>query len=112
MEDGEKRIKQEDCNEDNLGPGILTLTNKRLAFDKTKSRIMDFTKQMGETVLDVPLEDVIKTWKEGLLMKKVCFTAKIGKEEQTYKFGVFNTKGWLKTIEKTIEEKTKQKDSQ
>ena len=112
MEDGEKRIRQEDCNEDNLGPGILTLTNKRLAFDKTKSRIMDFTKQMGETVLDVPLEDVIKTWKEGLLMKKVCFTAKIGKEEQTYKFGVFNTKGWLKTIEKTIEEKTKQKDSQ
>ena len=48
----EKRIKQEDCNEDNLGPGILTLTNKRLAFDKTKSRIMDFTKRMGETVLD------------------------------------------------------------
>ena len=112
MEDGEKRIKQEDCNEDNLGPGILTLTNKRLAFDKTKSRIMDFTKQMGETVLDVPLEDVIKTWKEGLLMKKVCFTAKIDKEEQTYKFGVFNTKGWLKTIEKTIEEKTNQKNSQ
>jgi len=112
MEDGEKRISQEDCNEDSLGPGILTLTNKRLAFDKTKSRIMDFTKQMGETILDVPLEDVIKTWKEGLLMKKVCFTAKIGKEEQTYKFGVFNTKGWLKTIEKTIEEKTKQKDSQ
>ena len=28
MEDGEKRIKQEDCNEDNLGPGILTLTNR------------------------------------------------------------------------------------
>ena len=108
MEDGEKRIRQEDCNEDNLGPGILTLTNKRLAFDKTKSRIMDFTKQMGETVLDVPLENVIKTWKEGLFIKKVCFTAKIDKDEQTYKFGVFNTKSWLKTIEKTI----KQKDPQ
>ncbi len=108
MEDGEKRISQEDCNEDNLGPGILTLTNKRLAFDKTKSRIMDFTKHMGETVLDVPLENVVKTWKEGLLIKKVCFTAKINDDEQTYKFGVFNTKGWLKTIEKTI----KQKDSQ
>ncbi len=108
MEDGEKRISQEDCNEDNLGPGILTLTNKRLAFDKTKSRIMDFTKRMGETVLDVPLEDVVKAWKEGLLIKKVCFTAKIDDGEQTYKFGVFNTKGWLKTIEKTI----KQKDSQ
>ena len=77
MEDGEKRIKQEDCNEDNLGPGILTLTNKRLAFDKTKSRIMDFTKHMGETILDVPLENVVKTWKEGLFIKKVCFTAKM-----------------------------------
>ena len=107
MEDGEKRIKQEDCNEDNLGPGILTLTNKRLAFDKTKSRIMDFTKRIGETVLDVPLEEVIKTWKEGLLIKKVCFTAKINEDEQTYKFGVFSTKGWLKTIDEAI----KQKDS-
>ena len=92
MEDGEKRVKQEDCNEDNLGPGILTLTNKRLAFDKTKSRIMDFTKRMGETVLDIPLEDVTKSWKEGLFIKKVCFTAKINEVEQTYKFGVFNTK--------------------
>jgi hypothetical protein len=108
MEDGEKRIKQEDCNEDNLGPGILTLTNKRLAFDKTKSRIMDFTKRIGETVLDVPLENVVKTWKEGLFIKKVCFTAKIDDDEQTYKFGVFNTKGWTKSIEQTIE----QKDSQ
>jgi len=108
MEDGEKRIRQEDCNEDNLGPGILTLTNKRLAFDKTKSRIMDFTKHMGETVLDVPLEDVIKTWKEGLFIKKVCFTAKTDKEEQTYKFGVFNTKSWLKTMDETIKQKNSQ----
>lgn len=103
MDEGEKRIKQEDCNEDKLGPGILTLTNKRLAFDKTKARIMDFSKHMGETVLDVPLEDVTKTWKEGLLIKKVCFTAKIEESEQTYKFGVFNTKGWLKTIDETVE---------
>ena len=108
MEDGEKRIKQEDCNEDNLGPGILTLTNKRLAFDKTKSRIMDFTKRMGETVLDVPLEKVIKTWKEGLFIKKVCFTAKTNDGEQTYKFGVFNTKGWVKSIEQTIADKDSQ----
>ena len=108
MEDGEKRVKQEDCNEDNLGPGILTLTNKRLAFDKTKSRIMDFTKRMGETVLDIPLEDVSKSWKEGLFIKKVCFTAKINEGEQTYKFGVFNTKGWLKSIEQAIKEKETQ----
>ena len=108
MEDGEKRVKQEDCNEDNLGPGILTLTNKRLAFDKTKSRIMDFTKRIGETVLDVPLENVSKTWKEGLFIKKVCFTAKSNDDEQTYKFGVFNTKSWLKIIDKTIKEKETQ----
>jgi len=42
MEEGEKRLKQEDCNEDELGAGILTLTNKRLAFDKTSGRIIDF----------------------------------------------------------------------
>ena len=108
MEDGEKRTKQEDCNEDNLGLGILTLTNKRLAFDKTKSRIMDFTKRIGETVLDVPLEDVVKTWKEGLFIKKVCFTAKTNDGEQTYKFGVFNTKSWLKSINDSIKEKETQ----
>ena len=108
MENGEKRVKQEDCNEDILGPGILTLTNKRLAFDKTKSRIMDFTKRIGETVLDISLEDVSKTWKEGLFIKKVCFTAKINEVEQTYKFGVFNTKGWLKSIEQAIKEKETQ----
>ena len=38
----EKKLKQEDCHEDGLGQGVLTLTNKRIAFDKTRSRIMDF----------------------------------------------------------------------
>lgn len=104
MDKGEKRIKQEDCSEDKLGAGILTLTNKRLAFDKTNARIMDFSKHFGNTVLDISLDKVTKTWKEGLLMKKVCFTAKIDEGEQTFKFGVFNTKSWVKVIEKTISE--------
>ncbi|MCV0392921.1 MAG: hypothetical protein K5790_06465 [Nitrosopumilus sp.] len=104
MDEGEKKIKQEDCNEDNLGAGILTLTNKRLAFDKTRSRMMDFSKQFGDTVIDVSLENVTKTWKEGLLIKKVCFTAKTDNGEQIFKFGVFNTKGWLKSIENAISE--------
>ena len=102
MEEGEKRIKQEDCSEDNLGSGILTLTNKRLAFDKTKARIMDFSKHMGDTILDVSLDDVTKTWKEGLLMKKVCFSVKEDNEQKDYKFGVFNTKSWLKSIDEAI----------
>jgi len=104
MEEGEKRLKQEDCNEDNLGPGILTLTNKRLAFDKTKGRIMDFSKQFGETVIDVPLSNVKKVWKEGLFIKKVCFTTKTNEGEKTYKFGVLGTGGWLEAIENAIEE--------
>ncbi len=105
MEDGERKIKQEDCSEDNLSSGILTLTNKRLAFDKTRARLMDFSKHMGDTILDISLEDVTKTWKEGLLIKKVCFTVKTGKDEQTYKFGVFNTKSWLKSIDEAINNK-------
>ena len=102
MEKDEKRLKQEDCNEDNLGSGILTLTNQRLAFDKSRARLLDFSKHMGDTIMDIPLGNVSKTWKEGLLMKKVCFTAKTSKGEETFKFGVFNTKDWLKKIDKAI----------
>ena len=108
MEEGEKRLKQEDCNEDNLGAGILTLTNKRIAFDKTKSRMMDFSKHFGDTVMDIPLNKISKSWKEGRLIKKVCITAKTKEDEQTFKFGVFNTKDWLKNIENAIEENRNQ----
>jgi len=108
VDKGEKRIKQEDCSEDKLGAGILTLTNKRLAFDKTNARIMDFSKKFGDTVLDVSLDNVTKTWKEGLLMKKVCFTAKTDEGEQTFKFGVFNTKSWVKIIDQTINDSKNQ----
>lgn len=104
MEEGEKRLKQEDCNEDSLGTGILTLTNKRLAFDKTKARMMDFSKHFGETIVDLDLKVITKTWKEGLLMKKICVTAKTDNDEKTFKFGVFNTKDWLKNIELAIKE--------
>ena len=103
MEEGEKRLKQEDCSEDNLGSGILTLTNKRLAFDKTSARIMDFSKRFGDTIFEVELQNIVKVWKEGRLMKKVCFTAKTDSDEKTFKFGVFNTKDWLKNIELAIE---------
>lgn len=104
MEEGEKKLKQEDCHEDQLGAGILTLTNKRLAFDKTKGRIMDFSKKFGDTVIDVSLGDVKKVWKEGLLMKKVCFTANTKDGEKTYKFGVLGTGGWRDDIQDAIED--------
>jgi len=37
------------------------------------------------------------------MMKKICFTAKTKDGENTYKFGVFNNGGWLKTFKKTLE---------
>ena len=103
-EDGEEKIRQEDCSEDTLGSGILTLTSKRLAFDKSTGRIMDFSKRFGDTVLDVPLGEITRVWKEGRLIKKVCFSAKRdgGGEEKTYKFGVFSTGGWLETVQDAL----------
>ncbi len=104
MEEGEKKLKQEDCHEDSLGAGILTLTNKRLAFDKTRGRIMDFSKKFGDTVIDVSLGDVKKVWKEGMFMKKVCFTALTKDGEKTFKFGVLGTGGWRDDIQDAIED--------
>ena len=104
MEEGEKRLRQEDCNEDGLGAGILTLTNRRIAFDKTQSRMMDFSKKVGDTVIDCYLKDIVKVWKEGLLMKKVCFIIKEDEGEKTYKFGVFNSGGWRDAIQDAIDE--------
>lgn len=102
MDESEKRLKQEDCNEDTLGAGILTLTNRRIAFDKTRGRIADFTKRVDETILDVPLNEITKVWKEGLFIKKACIRAKTKDGEQDYKFGVFSTGSWQKDIQKAI----------
>ena len=81
MDSDEKRLKQEDCNEDELGTGVLTLTNKRIAFDKRKSRIADFSTKMGETVIDVSLNDLLDVWKEGRFIKKICILKKISRDE-------------------------------
>jgi hypothetical protein len=104
MEDSEKKIRQEDCNEDMLGSGILTLTNKRIAFDKTRGRIADFSKKIDETVLDIPLGDVTEVWKEGRFIKKVCIKAKTKEGEKSYKFGVFSNGSWLETLQETLEQ--------
>jgi len=108
MEEGEKRLKQEDCHEDSLGAGILTLTNKRLAFDKTQSRMMDFSKRFGDTVIDTLLGEIIDVWKEGLLMKKVCIKIKTKDGEKIYKFGVLGTGGWLNSIQDAIDDNKNQ----
>ena len=104
MDEGEKRIKQEDCSEDELGAGILTLTNKRLAFDKRSGRIADFSMRLGDTVIDVPLKELVEVWKEGRFIKKICFKIKTDEDEKSYKFGVMGTSGWLEEIQDAIED--------
>ncbi len=85
-----------------MGPGVLTLTNRRIAFDKTEGRIIDFSKKFGKTVLDVNLNNIIEVAKEGRLIKKVRIKVKSEEEEKTYKFGVFNTGKWEKEIKESI----------
>lgn len=104
MEESEHKVRQEDCSEDSLGSGILTLTNKRIAFDKTRGRIADFSKKIGDTVLDIPLSNLIEVGKEGWLIKKVWIRAKTNEGEKTYKFGVFSNGSWLDTLQETLEE--------
>ena len=102
MEQNEKRIMQEDCSEDTLGAGVLTLTNMRIAFDKTSGRIFDFSKKFGDTVIDASLNQIIEISKEGKLIKKIRLKIKTDGDEKTYKFGVFNTGKWEKAVQKAI----------
>jgi hypothetical protein len=102
MEQNEKRVMQEDCSEDTLGAGILTLTNKRVAFDKTAGRIFDFSKKFGDTVIDARLDQIVEISKEGWLIKKVRIKIKTDEGEKTYKFGVFNTGKWEKSVHEAV----------
>ncbi|MHB8545576.1 MAG: hypothetical protein ACYDAJ_02270 [Nitrosotalea sp.] len=102
MESDEERITQEDCSEDSLGPGVLTLTNKRIAFDKTAGRIIDFSKKFGKTVLEANLNQITEVAKEGWLIKKVRIKIKTEESEKTYKFGVYSTGKWEKDIKEAI----------
>lgn len=102
MDNSEEKIIQEDCSEDSAGSGILTLTNVRIAFDKTMGRIADFSKKFGDTVIDVPLNQIVEVGKEGWLLKKVWIKVKTAEGEKTYRFGVYSTNKWLKTIKETI----------
>jgi hypothetical protein len=93
---GEKRILQEDCAEDKLKNGILTLTNQRLIFEKTEGRMVVLSKKIGEVVLDVPLDKISSVKAEGILLKKVTIVV----DQKQYKFGVFNNSEWVKSIKK------------
>ncbi len=98
----EKKIMQEDCSEDKIGPGILTLTNMRIAFDKTEGRIADFSKKFGDTVMEAMLNEIVEVSKEGKFLKKLRITIKTDEDEKTFKFGVFSNGKWEKAVHEAM----------
>lgn len=98
----EKKIMQEDCSEDKFGIGVLTLTNMRIAFDKTEGRIIDFSKKFGETVMEARLDQVTEAAKEGRFIKKLRIKIKTDEGEKVFKFGVFSNGKWEKTVHEAM----------
>ncbi|MFZ0203156.1 MAG: hypothetical protein WBM37_04620 [Nitrososphaeraceae archaeon] len=96
---GEKVILQEDCAEDRLKNGILTLTTQRLLFEKTEGKVATFWKEEGELLLDIDLNKISKVESQGFVIAKVAIYV----AEHVYKFGVFNPGRWAKLIKKQIE---------
>ncbi len=97
----ERVIMQEDCGEDNLGSGYLTLTNQRLIFEIGQARMLTFTKKITEVALDIPLKNIINAKTEGWLAKKVVVEVSEPAGSKFYKFGVFRPGKWKDTINAT-----------
>ena len=57
---GEKLILQEDCSEDHLKNGLLTLTNQRIFFEKTEGTLATLSKRTGELLVDISLNEIKK----------------------------------------------------
>ena len=95
---GERMILQEDCAEDKLKNGMLTLTNQRIIFEETEGTMATLSKKTGNVVLDISLDRIDSVKTEGFLVKKVVIS--IG--DKLYKFGVFSTGKWAKAIENQI----------
>jgi hypothetical protein len=96
---GERRILDEDCAEDNLKNGILTLTNQRILFQRTEATMLTFSKKTSEVLLDIPLEKIISVKAEGFIMTKfVIVTA-----DDVYKFGVYSNSKWAKAAQEQID---------
>jgi hypothetical protein len=96
----EKIVLQEDCSEDNLKNGILTLTNKKLVFEKTKGRIVTLSKKLLTERLEIKFNEISNIKSEGIIIKKLVL---ILKNNTIYKFGVLNPKNWIKVIQMQID---------
>ncbi len=96
----EKVVLQEDCSEDNLKNGILTLTNRQLVFEKTKGRIVTLSKKLLTEKLEIKFHEISNIKSEGIIIKKLVL---ILKNDTIYKFGVLNPKNWIKEIQIQID---------
>lgn len=101
----EKGILFEDCSEDTLKSGILTLTNKKLTFEKTKGRIATLSKELLGEKIEIEIIDISQARSEGRIIKKLV--VELRKSDQIYKFGVLNPGHWAKEITLQINQQTK-----
>ena len=98
LREGEKVVFQEDCAEDDLKSGVLTLTSQRLLFEKTEGKMTTLWKEAGDLILNIDLHKISNVEARGFLIAKVVIS--VG--EYIYKFGVLNTGKWEKLIRKQI----------
>ncbi|CAN5668466.1 hypothetical protein BH23THE1_BH23THE1_16320 [soil metagenome] len=101
----EKNVLFEDCSEDTLKSGILTLTTRKLAFEKTKGRIATLSKELLGEKIEFELKDIAQARSEGRIIKKLVI--ELNDSNKTYKFGVLNPGNWVKEIKLQIEGQTK-----
>ncbi len=101
----EKNVLFEDCSEDTLKSGILTLTNRKLAFEKTKGRIATLSKELLGEKIEFELRDIAQARSEGRIIKKLVI--ELNNSNKTYKFGVLNPGNWVKEIKLQIEDQAK-----
>jgi hypothetical protein len=101
----EKNVLFEDCSEDTLKSGILTLTNRKLAFEKTKGRIATLSKELLGEKIEFELKDIAQARSEGRIIKKLVI--ELNNSDKTYKFGVLNPGNWVKEIKLQIEDQAK-----
>ena len=101
----EKNVLFEDCSEDTLKSGILTLTNRKLAFEKTKGRIATLSKELLGEKIEFELKDIAQARSEGRIIKKLVI--ELNNSDKTYKFGVLNPGNWVKEIKLQIEDQLK-----
>lgn len=100
-----KNVLFEDCSEDTLKSGILTLTTRKLAFEKTKGRIATLSKELLGEKIEFELKDIAQARSEGRIIKKLVI--ELNNSNKTYKFGVLNPGNWVKEIKLQMEYQTK-----